>query len=214
MRKRECILAVFFLFFWTFLVLYPQPTDLVKSVYRLFNHPVEPDIEEVCDFAKEVLGKNPSEIETEVLAKIPYRHDWETYGVPWYFPTTREVFATGEGDCKSRFIVTASVFERMDIPYQLYLSTSHVWINYKGKIETSFENSQIALLSSGKEGIVLKSEREVDWERTRNSFTEAFWRRMPQERKKLLYAGPYLSFSMIAMSIIFFKKKKFISEDL
>ena len=104
------IFAVCFLVVWILFVLYPQPYNLFKSVYRLFNHPVNPQAEGVQLLAKEVADMDLSEAESFILKSIPYDHDWNVYGMPWYFPKAEEVLTRGRGDCKSRFIITASVF--------------------------------------------------------------------------------------------------------
>ncbi len=214
MKKRSCIFAICFLLFWTLFVLYPRPIDLGRSVYRLFHHPIGPKEVGILEITQEVSGETPSEIERIILSEIPYAYDWEVYGMPWYFPTTEEVLTSGRGDCKSRFIVAASAFENLEIPYSLYLSTSHVWISYEGKEESDFENSRIVLLSADGDGAILKRPPKVEWGRTKNSFVEAFWRKMPPERKALFCLGPYLSFSIVVMATIFSNRGKFYTQDL
>ncbi len=48
---------------------------------------------------------------------VPYAYDWQTAGVPWYFPTTREALAQKRGDCESRAVVLASILAYKHIPY-------------------------------------------------------------------------------------------------
>ena len=64
-----------------------------------FQHPnVDPAA--VAGIAR-TLPNNPKLIEAAVLNKIvPYAYDWQTAGVPWYFPTTRTALAQGRGDCE------------------------------------------------------------------------------------------------------------------
>ena len=46
---------------------------------------------------------DPRLIEQRVLDDVvPYAYDWQTAGVPWYFPTTEQALRAGSGDCESR----------------------------------------------------------------------------------------------------------------
>ena len=43
----------------------------------------------------ETLPNDPRLIEQAVLTRlVPYSYDWQTNGVPWYFPNTVEVICT------------------------------------------------------------------------------------------------------------------------
>jgi len=83
---------------WIFLVLYPNPFNLIPSLQRIFN----PDIDPVSvEPLSRDLPSDPVAIESAVLQQIPYCYDWEIYGMPWYLPTVEEVLERGEGDCKA-----------------------------------------------------------------------------------------------------------------
>ncbi len=200
------IFAVCFLVVWILFVLYPQPYNLFKSVYRLFNHPVNPQAEGVQLLAKEVADMDLSEAESFILKSIPYDHDWNVYGMPWYFPKAEEVLTRGRGDCKSRFIITASVFENLDIPYHLHLSSTHVWIDYEGRRETTRENKEIALLLADEEKAEWRVPK-VDWEHTKNSFVRSFWGNMPTPKKIMLLEGSVIFLLLNLLSVVILDKK-------
>jgi len=179
LRRR---FALSFLFLWILFSLYPDPALLIKSVWRIFYPPVQP--EAVVDLLEGNAFDDPAEMENFVLREIPYVHDWESYGVPWYFPTVTEVLEKRTGDCKSRFIVLASSFERMGVDYGISLSPTHIWAEYDGKAENITENRRVAFYEE--EGFRLP---QIDIRRSFEVFYRAFWETMPLERKILLLQG-------------------------
>jgi hypothetical protein len=184
-RNRR--LALVFLLFWSFLVLYPQPTALGESLYRLFVPPVQ--MEAVTPLIPGLpSGAAPAELEKHILNLFPYHHDWQIYGYPWYFPTTAEAMQKGRGDCKTRFIVLASLFEALEVPYELLISPTHIWISYAGKEETTLESMEAALFYRDGEETIFKLPR-VDWLESAVITWEAFWVYMPPQRKAALVAG-------------------------
>ena len=188
-------IAIFFLILWIYLILYPRPGALGESLYRLFVPPVQ--VEAVTPLIPELpFGANPAELEEHILDLFPYHHDWQIYGYPWYFPTTAEAMQKGKGDCKTRFIVLASLFETLQIPYQLLISPTHIWINYPGKEETTLENMEAALFYRDDEETIFKLPR-VDWLQSAAITWEAFWVYMPPQRKIALFAG-------LALAILLF----------
>jgi len=183
-------------------VLYPNPLNLVMSIHRIINPDVNPSAVELMldDFPSD-----PVAIEKAVLARIPYRYDWELYSMPWYFPTVEEVLERGEGDCKARALVLASVLEAKDIPYQLNSSPIHTWVDYEGKQETSLENDQVKFYQYDPE----TGERrfqipDIGLSKVMDSFWRAFWGPMPDGRKALLISG--LS-ALVAARVILRKKR-------
>lgn len=193
-------LSLFFILVWVTFVLYPQPTALGKSIYRLFDPPVAPGSIGVM---LEALPSQvePPEIEEYILTAVPYSYDWQVYNLPWYFPTVEEALLKGTGDCKSRFIVLASVLEALGIPYELYLSPTHIWINYAGKRETGLENRDAALLYA-EEGKFLVKLPRVELQASLDMFWEAFWVHMPETRKTTLLSG------LLVGSLLFFMPEK------
>lgn len=187
MHGKNQRLAVAFLLLWTLLVLYPRPAALGESIYRLFVPPV--NVESVVPLLPGLPpGEDPSELERHILKTFPYYHDWQVYGYPWYYPTTSEAMLKGRGDCKTRFIVLASLFETLEIPYELLFSPTHIWISYPGKMETPMENLEAALFLRDGDETVFKLPR-VDWLESAVITWEAFWVYMPPQRKTALYAG-------------------------
>src|SRR5690554_6325548 len=132
MRKRLVLMMLLFFSFWTLFVLYPNPYRLALSLYRIIHPATNPAA------VVELLETAPSEardIEEFVLKEIPYQYDWQTYGVPFYFPTAEEAMEKRTGDCKSHFVVLASLFEAKDIDYRQSFSLSHFWVDYEDKEE-------------------------------------------------------------------------------
>ena len=172
---------------WILFVLYPNPLNLPVSIERVFDLDIDPGaVESIAgDFPSA-----PTDIEKAVLDRIPYRYDWEVYSVPWYFPTVGEVLEKGEGDCKARALVLASIFELKNIPYQVNLSPIHVWVDYEGKRETSIENAKVKFYQQDPE----TGERwfkfpEIDLREVMDSLWRGFWIAMPVGRKALLISG-------------------------
>ncbi len=205
--------AVIFFFTWVFYVCYPWPLDLTKSVYRFVYQQTDPSSEKLSFFIeKHSLGEDPFEIEEFVFKKISYSHDWQVYNMPWYFPTVEEVLKKEKGDCKARFILIASIFESFNIPYQLFFSPTHIWINYPGRQETRFENEEVALFFTGEiesiDSIIFLSRDnfglkfpEVDWNDSREIFWQAFWQYMPDSKKKLIYQGLFFSVFLVLFAL-------------
>jgi len=190
------------LILWILFVLYPNPLNLVISVPRAFNLDVDPGA------VKPILNDFPSHpmaIEKAVAERIPHRYDWEVYGIPWYFPTVKEVLEKGEGDCKARALVLASIFELKHIPYRVNLSPIHVWVEYEGKEETSLENAKVKFYQrdpeTGKRWFQLP---EIDLREVMDSIWQSFWIPMPDGRKALLIFGLV---ALVAARVVWFKRK-------
>ena len=75
--------------------------------------------------------------------QVPYAYDWQSAGVPWYFPTTREALRAGRGDCESRALVLASILTAKGIPNELRMSFDHIWVDYPGKQANALENAGV-----------------------------------------------------------------------
>ena len=187
---------------WILLVLYPNPLNLIISIQRILNFDADPGpVESMLND----LPSDPADIEQAVLAVIPYRHDWEVYSMPWYCPTIEQVLERGEGDCKARALVLASVLEAKSIPYQVHSSPMHVWVEYEGKQETSIENAQVEFYQYDPE----TGERQfqiphIGLRKVMDSFWRAFWDTMPDGRKALLISG---LLALIAARVILRKKR-------
>jgi len=184
---------------WVLLVLYPNPTSLIASVRRTVDPQIDPAA--VATLADE-MPETPSDIEAAVQEAIPYSYDWETHYMPWYFPTVEEVIEKGQGDCKARALVTASIMEHKGIPYRLQFSPIHVWVDYEGKQSNSLENSGTLFYEmdpeSGERSLRLPS---IGLRESAEAFWEGFWPPMPLARKILLPSGIGLLVSMLVVSL-------------
>jgi hypothetical protein len=187
---------------WVVFVLYPNPLNLIISVQRVINFNTDPA---AVESLLSDLPSDPADIEKAVLARIPYRHDWELYGMPWYCPTVEQVLEKGEGDCKARALVLASVLQAKNITYQVRSSPMHIWADYEGKNETSIENPQVEYYQYDPQ----TGERRFQMPHIRLSeamdyLRDAFWDPMPDGRKALLLSG--LSALIVARVILRRKK--------
>jgi len=135
------LVLVFLALSWAFVMLYPDPDMLVRSVVNILN--VHPDPAAVAAIA-ERLPRDPKTIEAYVLDRqVPYAYDWQVNGVPWYFPTTAEAVRAGRGDCESRAVVLASLLTAKGIPNELRMSFDHIWVQYPGKQANALENAGV-----------------------------------------------------------------------
>ena len=193
------------LILWIIFVLYPNPSKLVVSVQRIFSPEIDTVAVEpmLCD-----LPSDSEAIEKEVLERIPYRYDWRVYDVPWYFPTVAEVLQKGKGDCKARAIVLASVFEAENIPYRLNISPIHIWVEYKGKVETQLENPEVNFYQldpvTGKKLFQIP---DINLREIMDSIWQGFWEPMPVSRKVLLFSGLFILVTIRLILVSRAKKK-------
>jgi len=172
---------------YVFLVLYPNPFNIFVSVHRVFNPDIDPAAVEPL---LEGLPSEPAAIEQEILRRIPYKYDWQTHGMPWFFPRTADIVERREGDCKARAVVLASVFENLDVPYRINSSFVHVWVEYENKAETAFENPRAKFYQQDPEtGRRFWQFPEIDWKLWFDSTVEGLWTVMPVVRKLLLVFG-------------------------
>jgi hypothetical protein len=172
---------------WILLVLYPNPLNLIISIQRVLNFDADPGAVEsiLADFPSD-----PVDIEQAVLARISYRYDWELYSMPWYCPTVEEVLEKGEGDCKARALVLASVLEAKNITYQVRSSPMHIWVNYEGKNETSIENAQVEFYQYDPEiGERRFQIPDIGLGKLVDYGRQQFWTPMPDGRRALLISG-------------------------
>ena len=190
------------LILWIIFVLYPNPLNFAFSIHRLRNFDADPG---AVEFMLNDFPSDPVAIEKAVLTKIPYRHDWAVYGMPWYCPTIAQVLERQTGDCKSRALVLASILEAKNITYQIKQSPTHVWVHYESKQDTSKENDEVEFYEydpdTGERSFKIPN---MAFSRVWNAFWQSFWDPMPESRKALLISGPL---ALIAARVIFRKKK-------
>jgi hypothetical protein len=182
-RKLRVAAGLVFFFF----VLYPNPWVLVRSIEHIEHPSIDPAA--VASIAR-TLPNDPRLIEQAVLTRIvPYAYDWQTAGVPWYFPTTREALAQKSGDCESRAVVLASILAYKHIPYQLRMSFDHIWVDYPGHVNTALENPGVQLAVREHGHYVFHWPRDFHLGAEVNAQIAVYWTPMPLGRKLLLFGG-------------------------
>ncbi len=195
---------ILILLLWILFVLYPNPVNLAISVARLITPPIDPI--SVKPLLQEFNSTELVMIEREVAEKIPYRYDWEVHGIPWYFPTVTEILENGEGDCKARALILASIFEAKDIPYRINCSPIHMWVDYQGKERTSLENTKVRFYQQDPEtGKRLFQFPDIPFSDIIDSFQDSFWEPMPPVRKVLLVFGLP---ALVTIRLTLFRQRK------
>jgi hypothetical protein len=135
---------------WVLVMLYPDPGMLARSLRNVARPQIEPQA--VAALAAR-LPDDPRAVDAYVLGRqVPYAYDWQSAGVPWYFPTTAEAVSAGRGDCESRAVVLASILTAKGIPNELRVSLGHIWVDYPGKEASVLENDavQVAGVEDGR----------------------------------------------------------------
>ena len=133
--------VIFLALGWILVMLYPDPGMLLRSIRNTVRPQIQPQA--VAAIARR-LPNDPKAIEAYVLDKqVPYAYDWQSAGVPWYFPTTAEAVRAGQGDCESRAVVLASILTAKGIPNSLRMSFNHIWVDYPGKQSNALENAGV-----------------------------------------------------------------------
>ena len=168
-----------------------QPGELAKlfnSIERIYNPPISSEAvsQELLEKAN---GMENNEIENFVREKIPFQYDWETFNLPWYYPRVEEVLANETGDCKSRMILLASIFEALEENYEFRYSFNHFWLHYDKKEEGYIERDEVYLYSD-EEGFQLPDfQLDVTYRSYKN-----FMELMPLGRKILFLAGFFVPY--------------------
>ncbi len=172
---------------WALVALYPDPGVLVESTRNLLRPRVQPDA--VAALAA-TMPNDPRLIEQRVLRDVvPYAYDWQTAGVPWYFPTTEQALRAGSGDCESRAVVLASILAAKHIPYDLRVSFDHIWVEYPGKQPNALENDAVALAGQKDGRFFLRWPSQLSFGEEWRAQTAIYWTPMPASRQMLLLAG-------------------------
>ena len=221
MKARKVFLCMFL---WILFALYPNPANLAISLYRLYEPDIDPEAVQMLSANSE---SDPAKVKT-VVEKMPYEHDWQVYGMPWYFPTVKEVLEKGRGDCKAQAILLASILQNKAIESFINYSLTHMWVDYQDKPETIAENADRAVLqvyyppspqlSSSSE----KSNGENNAKKSAQvqipakiggdqlaAMKDGLWDAMPVSRKILLFGGlAVLVFLRLAVFIGEKKRKK------
>jgi hypothetical protein len=172
---------------WVLVMLYPDPGVLVRSVRNNLRPQVDPQA--VAALARR-LPDDPKAIEAYVLQRqVPYAYDWQSAGVPWYFPTTSEAVRAGRGDCESRALVLASILTAKGIPNELRMSFDHIWVEYPGKQSNAMENAGVQF--AGRQGGHFFLHWPADFHLRQEVADQVaiFWTPAPRGRVLLLVLG-------------------------
>ena len=180
--------TVWLVLVWTLFVLYPNPYLLFVSIGQAWSPVIDPDA--VRELAA-TLPDDPRALEAVVNSTlVPYAVPWQTYGIPWYFPTTREVLEAGQGDCQGRAVVLASLLRAKGIPATLVGSFDHLWVDYPDKHATRLENQAVAIAAQAPDGSYkLRWPELVAWRESWEIERSYFWDAMPVGRRILLVVG-------------------------
>ena len=180
-------MLVFLALSWVCVVLYPDPTLLARSIRNICDPDV--DARAVAALAAKLPG-DPRQIEAYVLDRqVPYAYDWQTWGVPWYFPTTSEALAAGRGDCESRAVVLSSILTAKGIPHSLRVSIGHIWVEYPGKAPNAGENAGLELAGTRDGRFFIQWPSDLDPIRELEEQVAIHWTPAPPYRVALLFGG-------------------------
>ena len=179
--------VIFFALAWILVMLYPDPGMLLRSVRNTLRPQVQP--EAVAAIASR-LPNDPKAIEAYVLnEQVPYAYDWQSAGVPWYFPTTAEAARAGPGDCESRAVVLASILTAKGIPNALRMSFNHIWVDYPGKQANALENTGVQFAGSQNGHFFIHWPKDFKLGQEISDQVAIFWTPAPAWRVLLLVVG-------------------------
>ena len=137
------------------------------------------------------LPDDPRAIEAYVLEQqVPYAYDWQSAGVPWYFPTASEALRAGRGDCESRALVLASILTAKGIPNELRMSFDHIWVDYPGKQANALENAGVEFAGRQDGRFFLHWPADFHLRQEVADQVAIFWTPAPWGRVLLLALGP------------------------
>ena len=185
-RARYISSSIALYLLWSFFVLYPNPAMFFSSIPRAISPPI--DEQAVADMASK-LPDDPAAIESAVNSYIRYEVPWQTYNVPWYFPTVSEALANRAGDCQARMIVFASILEYKDMPYKLRYSLDHAWVEYPRKKPNLLEKRSLSVMVSDGKSMKLSIPKQVQWKETYRIRKQLWWDYMPMEKRILMLLG-------------------------
>jgi hypothetical protein len=187
MRKVPRLAIFAFVVCWVFVVLYPDPRVLARSIHNIRHVDVNPA---AVQSVAASLPNDPKLIEQAVLDRVvPYGYDWNVSGVPWYFPSAADVLKAKQGDCESRAVILASILKAKGIPYQLMMSIDHIWVQYPGKVSNSLENADVSVGQLGNGHFSIHWPANFHLGAEINAQLDGYWTPMPLTRKLLFFGG-------------------------
>ncbi|MCA9243075.1 MAG: hypothetical protein KDA32_03905 [Phycisphaerales bacterium] len=136
-RRAAVKLVIFMAVFG--LVMYPKVWMAPTWLYRLthLNSVINADASGLESIAEEVRAQLPPDagareaqqaVESVVYKRVPYSHDWVTWGVFDHLPTVDEVLSRGTDDCDGRAVVAASTLRHMGYDAWLVTDLLHTWV--------------------------------------------------------------------------------------
>ncbi len=180
-------MLVFLALSWASVALYPDPMVLVHSVQNIVHPRIQPRA--VAAIAAR-LPDDPKKIEAYVLEhQVPYAYDWQSAGVPWYFPTATDVLRQGVGDCESRAIMLASLLAAKHIPYHLSVSFDHIWVDYPGKQANALENPRVQIAGTRNGHFFIRWPAYLNLRQEWADQVAMYWTPAPIAERVLLFGG-------------------------
>ena len=187
MRKVPRLAVFALVVCWVFVVLYPDPRVLARSISNIRHVDVDPA---AVQSVAASLPDDPKLIEQAVLDRlVPYQYDWKVSSVPWYFPNTADVLQAKQGDCESRAVLLASILKAKGIPFQLIMSFDHIWVQYPDKAANSLENAGVAFAQWKNGHLVIHWPTDFHLGAEISAQLDGYWTPMPLTRKLLLFGG-------------------------
>ena len=183
------VLVLLFIGLWIGAVVYPDPRPLVNSMIRLKTPPV--DASAVAAIAA-TLPNDYKLIEDFSLDYVDYRPAWTVYGLPWYFPTVKEVLSDHAGDCQARALLAASIFQAKGMPYTLRYSFDHVWVDYPGKVPPAMEDPATSFVADDGKGWLAKLPSRIPLWSIIKVRVGYHWTPMPLLQKIMILLGTVL----------------------
>jgi len=171
---------------WTGAVVYPDPRPFVESLARLKNPPVD------AEAAAEMAASLPDDykaVEAYVREYVPWQSAWTLYGLPWYFPSVKEVIEDQAGDCQAQAVLMASIFAAKGMPYTFRYSFDHVWVDYPGKDVTQLEDPSTSFASNEGKGWIARLPEKLPLWTILKVRVAYHWTPMPPLRKALILLG-------------------------
>ncbi|MBI4566131.1 MAG: hypothetical protein HY716_15705 [Planctomycetes bacterium] len=122
------------------LVLYPNIPRALRQVWNLWhlNLLIEPDHPNVARLTQEFKDLTSAQpvpprrqvalLEAFVQERIPFAHDWTTWGNVDYWPTASEAIDAGREDCDGRAVVAASILRRLGFDAHIEGNNRHIWV--------------------------------------------------------------------------------------
>ncbi len=103
----------------------PLPSSNVDVTPPKRAEDLAPDAEEALGVRDRVVLRQVAQVVEEV---VPYRFDWETWGVMDFLPNVDETLRLGHEDCDGRAVVAASLLRRIGYDAWLVSDIEHTWV--------------------------------------------------------------------------------------